>query len=43
MTIDDHGDALKLDRRFKPASDVHGVLGHGTLGRGILQTRVDER
>ena len=28
---------------FRPASDVHSVLGHGTLGRGILQTRVDER
>ncbi len=34
----------RLDRHsFRPASDVQGVLGHGTLGSGILQTRVDER
>src|SRR5256885_16347759 len=28
---------------FRPSSDLHSVLGHGTLGRGILQTRGDER
>src|SRR5713101_2362502 len=30
----------RLDRHsLRPASDVHSVLGHGTLGMGILQTR----